>query len=157
MFITRLHRVPTLRDRFDYLSSTHSPRSAGRRCPLQRFESALGAQRLRNRGQICETKRGNAPLDIRAMPLITLPRRVCFEYQYHWNTNDYLDFGLFLFSWNTFVCSSRHEDFAELYYSFISGRRYIGPAFIYFKGPFCSWKGTLQIYKNRAQKVRRAS
>ena len=68
MFITRLHRVPTLRDRFDYLSSTHSPRSAGRRCLLQRFESALDVQRLGNRGQLCETKRGNAPLDMRAIP-----------------------------------------------------------------------------------------
>ena len=31
-----------------------------------------------------------------------------------------------------------HEDYVELYYSFISGRRYIGPAFICFEGPFCS-------------------
>ena len=50
---------------------------------------------------------------------------------------------------------TRHVDFVELYCSFISGRRYIGPAFIYFEGPFCSWKGMLRIYKNRAQKVRR--
>ena len=51
MFITRLHRVPTLRGRFDYLSSTHSPRSAGHRCLLQRFESALDVQKLGNRGK----------------------------------------------------------------------------------------------------------
>ena len=42
--------------------------SAGLRCLLQRFESALGAQRLRNRGKICETKRSNDPLDTRAIP-----------------------------------------------------------------------------------------
>ena len=52
---------------------------------------------------------------------------------------------------------TRHEDFVELYYPFISGRRYIDPAFIYFEGPFCSWKGTLRMYINWAQKVRRVS
>ena len=43
-----------------------------------------------------------------------------------------------------------HEDFVELYFSFISrsGRRYIGPAFIYFEGLFCSWKGMLRVHKN---------
>ena len=54
---------------------------------------------------------------------------------------------------------TRHGDFVELHYSFISGRRYIAigpvlPLSIYFEGPFCSWKGELRIYKNWAQKVR---
>ena len=49
---------------------------------------------------------------------------------------------------------TRHVDFVELYYSFISGRRYAGPAFIYFEGRFFSWKRALRIYKNWAQKVR---
>ena len=44
------------------------PRSAGRRYRLRRFESALDVQRLGNRGQLCETKRGGAPLDTRAIP-----------------------------------------------------------------------------------------
>ena len=41
---------------------------AGRLCPLQRFESALDVQRSGSRVQLCETKRGDAPLDTRAMP-----------------------------------------------------------------------------------------
>ena len=72
MLITRLRRVPELRDRFEYLQPTHPPRSAGRRCPLQRFESALSdtVQRPGNsyRGQLCESKRGNTPPGTRAMP-----------------------------------------------------------------------------------------
>ena len=52
---------------------------------------------------------------------------------------------------------TRHKDFVELYYSFISGRRYIGPAFICFECPFCGWKGALRNHKNWAPKVRRVS
>ena len=41
---------------------------AAHRCLLQRFESALDVQRLGNRGQLCESRRDNAPLDTRAIP-----------------------------------------------------------------------------------------
>ena len=79
MFIARLHRVPTLRDRFEYIQPTHLRRSAGRRCRLRRFESALDAQRLGNKGRIFETRSGNTPLDTRAgpypRPLMALSRR----------------------------------------------------------------------------------
>ena len=60
--------MPTSRDRFEYIQPTHLRRSAGRRCLLQRLESALDAQRLGNKGQICETRRDSAPLDMRAIP-----------------------------------------------------------------------------------------
>ena len=65
---TSSYRVPTLRDRIDYLYNTHSPRNVGHRCLLQRFESALDVQRLVNRGQLCESRGDNAPLDTRAIP-----------------------------------------------------------------------------------------
>ena len=40
----------------------------GHRCLLQRFESALDVKRLGNRGQLCESRRDNAPLDTRSIP-----------------------------------------------------------------------------------------
>ena len=47
---------------------TRQEARGARRCPLQRFESALDAQRPRNRGQMCQTKRDNAPPDMLAIP-----------------------------------------------------------------------------------------
>ena len=63
MFITRLHRATASRDRLEYMQPTHLRRSAGHRCLLQRFESAPDAHRLGN-GQICETRRDHAPLNM---------------------------------------------------------------------------------------------
>ena len=51
VYHARLYRVPVLRGRLDCQQPTHSPRSPGRRCPLQRFQSTPGAQRLRDRGR----------------------------------------------------------------------------------------------------------
>ena len=74
-FLSRLHahRVPALRDRFEYMQTTHLRRSAGRRGPLQEFESELHAQKPGNRGKLCESRRGSAPLDTRAIPKAARP------------------------------------------------------------------------------------
>ena len=70
-----VYHAPASRDRFKYIQFTHLRRSAGRRCLRQRLESALDAHRLRNRGQVCETRRDNVPLDMRAIPKAPLPCR----------------------------------------------------------------------------------
>ena len=42
--------------------------SAWRRCLLQRCESAVDAHRLGNMRHLCESRRGSAPLNMRATP-----------------------------------------------------------------------------------------
>ena len=51
-----------------YCQPIHLRRSAGHRGLLQRVESALNPQRVGNRGQLCESRRGSAPLKPRAIP-----------------------------------------------------------------------------------------
>ena len=86
MFITRLHRGPTSCDRLKSPLTTHSPRNAGRRCPLQikgaRVHSThKGEETGAGPGRTCdrESRRDNAPpIPTRApclRPLGALPQR----------------------------------------------------------------------------------
>ena len=85
MFITRRHRMLALRDGFEHIQPTHLRRSAGRRGPLQKFQSALNAQLERSgsrklgAGELCESRTDNSHSAIylirqaaRARPLLKL-------------------------------------------------------------------------------------
>ena len=97
-------RTDITRPRPIRIPRNHAPaKKRGGRCPLQRFESALEAQRLKSRVQMCETKRDSAPLDMRAIP--KAPHhpvagslfRMATSPECQWPANGHLDFGLFYF------------------------------------------------------------